>query len=182
MTIVMRNTNTRRTFLQKWMAPVAPLFVAMGIFYVADGGPQATATSATVRSVDTVVVDSVMQDSVAFDTTATTLETVEAPQPEPEARHLATGEASYYGPGFAGRPTANGERFNPSEMTAAHRTLPFGTRLRVTNERNGKSVVVRVNDRGPYAGNRILDLSEGAASKIGMLSSGTARVRIDVLA
>ena len=96
-------------------------------------------------------------------------------------RRLGTGEASYYGPGFAGRPTANGERFKPSEMTAAHRTLPFGTKLRVTNTGNGKSVVVRVNDRGPYAHNRVIDLSQGAAQRIGMLHSGTAQVRLEVI-
>ena len=93
----------------------------------------------------------------------------------------STGKASYYGPGFAGRATANGEVFRPLAMTAAHRTLPFGTKLRVTNLRNGKSVIVRVNDRGPYAGARILDLSEGAASRIGMLASGTAHVRLEVM-
>ena len=92
---------------------------------------------------------------------------------------IGSGEASYYGPGFAGRPTANGERFNPAELTAAHRTLPFGTKVKVTNERNGRSVIVRINDRGPYAHNRVIDLSKGAAEKIGMLSSGTAQVKIE---
>ena len=174
----MRYTRTSKKVVQKWLAPVAPLFVAMGIFYVADGGPQSATTTAVLP--DTVMVDSVKVDTADVDTM--TMDTMAAVQPvEPTGRHLATGEASYYGPGFAGRLTANGERFNPSELTAAHKTLPFGTTLRVTNERNGKSVVVRVNDRGPYAGNRILDLSQGAASEIGMIASGTARVRIDVL-
>jgi len=91
---------------------------------------------------------------------------------------FATGLASFYGARFAGRKTANGEIFNPSKMTAAHRTLRFGTKLRVTNARNGRSVVVRINDRGPYAGKRIIDLSRAAASKIGMINSGVARVRL----
>lgn len=91
------------------------------------------------------------------------------------------GTASWYGGKFHGRKTANGERFNQDGLTAAHRTLPFGTKLRVTNTRTGKSVVVRVNDRGPFSGRRILDLSRGAAKSIGMINSGVAKVKIDVL-
>jgi rare lipoprotein A len=72
--------------------------------------------------------------------------------------------------------TASGERMNPSALTAAHRTLPFGTRLKVTNQRNGKSVVVRINDRGPFVRGRVLDLSRAAARQIGMISSGHAPV------
>jgi rare lipoprotein A len=87
--------------------------------------------------------------------------------------------ASYYGPGFAGRKTASGERFNPSAMTAAHRTLRFGTRVKVTNSRSGRSVVVRINDRGPFVKGREIDLSSGAAKAIGM--GGLARVRIEVI-
>ena len=88
------------------------------------------------------------------------------------------GVASYYGKELSGRRTANGERFNPYGLTAAHRSYPFGTKLRVTNLRNGKVVVVRVSDRGPFARGRILDLSLGAAHAIGLVSSGTAKVRI----
>lgn len=88
------------------------------------------------------------------------------------------GKASWYGPGFHGRSTASGERFNQSNMTAAHKSLPFGTKLRVTNKRNGKSVVVRINDRGPFVRGRVLDLSKGAASQIGMVRSGSAAVCI----
>ena len=91
------------------------------------------------------------------------------------------GVASWYGPGFDGRLTANGERFNQNELTAAHRTLPFGTRVRVTNESNGQSVVVRVNDRGPFVGKRVIDLSKGAAQEIGLISRGTGRVKLEVL-
>lgn len=92
-----------------------------------------------------------------------------------------TGMASYYGvgDGFHGRRTANGEIFDAYAMTAAHKTLKFGTCLIVTNTYNGKKAKVRVNDRGPYSGGRILDLSYGAAQAIGMVSSGTARVKID---
>jgi rare lipoprotein A len=92
-----------------------------------------------------------------------------------------TGKASYYGRRFHGRKTASGEIFDMNDMTAAHKTLPFGTRLRVINERNGRAVTVRINDRGPYAKGRVLDLSKAAARKIGLLKVGVARVRIELL-
>lgn len=91
------------------------------------------------------------------------------------------GEASFYGPGFYGNRTANGEIYRLGTMTAAHRSLPFGTRVRVENLNNGRSVTVRINDRGPFVGGRIIDLSETAAEAIGMKSSGIAPVRIQVL-
>ncbi|WP_139802441.1 septal ring lytic transglycosylase RlpA family protein [Aurantimonas sp. 22II-16-19i] len=97
------------------------------------------------------------------------------------ASKARAGNASYYGTRFHGRRTANGERFNMNAMTAAHKSLPFGTKVRVTNRRNGKSVVVRINDRGPYAHGRVIDLSKAAASRIGMIHSGTAPVQIDIL-
>ena len=90
----------------------------------------------------------------------------------------ASGVASYY---KSGRQTANGERFNPNGLTAAHRTLPFGTKVRVTNTRNGKSVVVRINDRGPFIGGRVIDLSLGAARIVGMTTSGVVKVSYSVL-
>jgi rare lipoprotein A len=95
--------------------------------------------------------------------------------------HLADGEASYYGRELAGNRTASGERFNPQALTAAHRTLPMGTRLRVTNKANGKSVVVRINDRGPFARGRIIDISLAAAHEIQMVRSGKAMVRLEQL-
>nr|WP_238193251.1 septal ring lytic transglycosylase RlpA family protein [Methylobacterium frigidaeris] len=86
------------------------------------------------------------------------------------------GVASWYGPGFHGRKTANGERFNTHALTAAHRSLPFGTQVRVTNSTNGRSVVVRINDRGPYVGGRVIDLSNAAARAIGV--SGLSKVSL----
>jgi rare lipoprotein A len=86
------------------------------------------------------------------------------------------GVASWYGPGFHGRRTANGERFDMNALTAAHRTLPLGTQVRVTNTRNGQSVVVRINDRGPYVGHRVIDLSKASAQAIGV--SGLTKVSI----
>lgn len=105
---------------------------------------------------------------------------VEEVLPETDVRPaiLAEGVASFYGAELAGNRTASGERFNPRALTAAHRTLPLGTMLRVTNKANGKSVIVRVNDRGPFAKGRILDVSRAAAEKISMVRSGTARISI----
>lgn len=94
---------------------------------------------------------------------------------------VATGQASWYGPGFYGNRTASGETFRPGTLTAAHRTLPFGTRVRVTNLWNGRSAVVRINDRGPFHGSRIIDLAHGAAQELGVTASGVAQVRLEVL-
>jgi rare lipoprotein A len=91
------------------------------------------------------------------------------------------GKLSYYGRRFAGRPTASGEPFDPEALTMAHRSLPFGTRVRVTNPRNGKSVVVEVNDRGPVPPERIADLSLAAARRIGMLRRGVISATLEVL-
>lgn len=97
-------------------------------------------------------------------------------RPEPAGEE---GEASWYGPGLYGRKTASGEVLRPGTLTAAHRTLPFGTCLRVTNLENGRAVEVRVNDRGPYAAGRIIDVSEAAARALGMHGRGVTRVRLD---
>ena len=99
-------------------------------------------------------------------------------------RQTATSEsglASWYGPGFAGRLTANGEVFDPSELTAAHKGLEFNTLVRVHNLENGRSVVVRINDRGPFKPGRIIDLSRAGAEAIGMIGSGVARVQLELL-
>lgn len=92
-----------------------------------------------------------------------------------------TGLASWYGPGFHGNLSANGEIFNENAMTAAHKELPFGTMVLVTNLENGRRVVVRINDRGPYVGDRIIDLSAGAARVLGIIDSGVANVQLDIL-
>src|SRR5689334_19906246 len=92
------------------------------------------------------------------------------------------GLATFYGKEQQGGPTASGERFDMRKLTAAHRTLPFGTRVRVTNTRNGRSVEVRINDRGPYGGNgRIIDVSEAAARRLGMIDAGVVPVTVEVL-
>lgn len=101
-----------------------------------------------------------------------------APTPEPAHGGGHVTMASWYGPGFVGHTTSNGERFNDRAMTAASKSLPLGTHVRVTNLTNGKSVVVRINDRGPYVRGRGIDLSRGAAEKIGMKNRGVGAVRI----
>ncbi len=104
------------------------------------------------------------------------------PPPSAKVGARQIGEASWYGAYHHGRPTASGETFDMDKLTAAHPTLPFGTRLRVTNLNNGRSVDVRVNDRGPFVGGRIIDLSYAAARALGVLGSGTVPVRVRVLA
>jgi rare lipoprotein A len=91
------------------------------------------------------------------------------------------GRVSWYGPGFHGRRTANGEVFDTNELTMAHRTLPFGTEVRVTNLANGRSVVLRVNDRGPYVRGRIADLSHAAATRLGFVDDGVTKARIEMI-
>lgn len=111
-----------------------------------------------------------------------------APHPAPTpgsataTGYHAEGQASWYGSRHHGRRTASGERFDMHALSAAHRSLPFGSKVKVTNLHNRRSVVVRINDRGPYARGRIIDLSRAAAERIGMLKSGTAPVRVERIA
>ncbi len=102
-------------------------------------------------------------------------------RPKRPSRPFQVGTASWYGEFFEGKPTASGEPYDMHDLTAAHPTLPLGTFVRVTNLRNGKSVVVRVNDRGPVVDGRIIDLSYNAARAIGMKARGIQRVRLDLV-
>lgn len=95
--------------------------------------------------------------------------------------YRAEGQASWYGAQHQGKPTASGERFDQNALTAAHRQLPFGTRVRVTHLSSGRQVIVRINDRGPFSKGRIIDLSRRAAEQLGMLRQGVAPVRIEAL-
>jgi len=103
----------------------------------------------------------------------------EKPRPNADRFMVAVGKASYYATRFHGRTTANGETFDMKEFTAAHRSLPFGTIVRVTNLNNGKMVFVKINDRGPYIKNRIIDLSKAAAKKLDLVDNGIGRVKIE---
>lgn len=95
--------------------------------------------------------------------------------------HRLQGVASYYSDYHHGKLTANGERFNMYDLTAAHRTLPLGSKVKVTHLKSGKSIIVKINDRGPYVKGRVIDLSKAAAERLGMLSSGLGQVKIDVI-
>lgn len=97
---------------------------------------------------------------------------------ETELLHEEEGYASWYGPGFYGRKTASGQRFTKHKFTCAHRKLPFGTRLQITNLQNGKSIEVTVNDRGPFIKGRVVDLSYAAAKEIGLIKAGAAPVKV----
>lgn len=146
-----------------------PAFADTGAEFNASFAPLNAAASAFVPAagmVDVTTIERVEQpDSVETDT----------------GRAIGGGVASYYGNELAGHRTASGERFDPGQLTAAHRTLPLGTKVRVTNPANGKSVVVRINDRGPFARGRVLDLSKSAASEIGLIARGSGRVELAVL-
>lgn len=102
--------------------------------------------------------------------------------PDENYRYNESGMASWYGPGFHGKRTANGEAYDQQAMTAAHRTLPMPSVVRVTNLNNGNTVILRVNDRGPFAHNRIIDVSRAAAERLDMVRSGVANVRVEILA
>ena len=96
-------------------------------------------------------------------------------------KRVIRGQASWYGPGFHGKKTASGEIFDQGRLTAAHKTLPLGTKAKVTNLENGHSVEVEINDRGPYVGDRVIDLSRAAANALGFVESGLTLVRIEPL-
>ena len=100
---------------------------------------------------------------------------------EPVTSPLGTGVASYYGRKFHGRRTASGESFDMGAMTAAHRTLPFGSLVRVTNPANGRSVIVRINDRGPFTRGRVIDVSRAAAEELGLIARGHAAVELELI-
>ncbi len=119
-----------------------------------------------------LTVSAAAQDAEITDATSVDVDT---------ETELGGGMASYYGDELAGNRTASGERFNPSQLTAAHRSLPFGSMVRVTNTSNGDSVIVRINDRGPFSHGRVIDVSHAAAREIGMHRSGTARVKLALL-
>jgi rare lipoprotein A len=144
-----------------------------GLTASAPANAVSTAANAPVQSLADIVADLPEQTAPVF------VPAIAEPQPRYEV--IGEGVASYYGKELAGNRTASGERFNPSGLTAAHRSLPLGTKLRVTNKSTGDAVIVRVNDRGPFIKSRLIDLSFGAAKEIGMVRTGTARVTVEIL-
>lgn len=147
-----------------------------------DARPQATVLGAEVAiKSDLTGADAASPAPAADLTPEPLLPQFKTPVTTPQVLQASTGQASWYGPGFYGGRTANGERLRPGTLTAAHRTLPFGTRVRVTNLWNGRTAVVRINDRGPFYGNRVIDLAHGAAQELGVASTGVAQVKLEVL-
>ena len=134
--------------------------------------PLMLVASAAAQDTDTAAISAVAASAIPL---------ADAADMETEIE-IDGGMASYYGNELAGNRTANGERFDPGELTAAHRTLPFGSMVRVTNMSTGDSVIVRINDRGPFSRGRVIDVSHAAAREIGMQRSGTARVKLALLA
>jgi rare lipoprotein A len=117
--------------------------------------------------------------SLSFVAGCNAVSTANNSSPDVDAgRQFQRGLASWYGPGFHGRRTASGENFHSGAMTAAHRDLPFGTRVRVVDEGTGRSVVVRINDRGPFHGRRIIDLAQAPAQSLGLTATGFAHVSL----
>lgn len=186
----LREKVSRYRLLFFTSSAVAVVLAVVLVGFVAFDEPEAVTLGvgpAGVRGLDTTLAAQAVPDTAV---------TPAVPQAEPEAapeeppasapetergRAITGGEASYYAEELAGRPTASGEAFNPQGLTAAHRTLPLGSRVRVTNLRTGQSVVVRINDRGPFSGRRVIDLSREAARQIGMLASGTAQVQLELI-
>lgn len=123
--------------------------------------------------------------AAAIEPGAVDLATIEHTHPEGDeslsGRDIGGGMATYYASKFHGRRTASGERFDMAGFTAAHRTLPFGSKVRVTNAATGRSVVVRINDRGPFHGNRVIDVSRAAAERLGLIAPGSGRVKLSLI-
>ena len=162
--------------------------VATGVVLLAGGAGVATTSTPVVLDAPAITAEAPTPAPAATPPPAAvappvqTVSHVVAPDAEPvEGKPLEGGMASYYGAELAGNATASGERFDPTEKTAAHRTLPFGTRVRVTNPSNGESVVVRVNDRGPFHDDRVIDVSTAAAKQIGLNRAGTLEVDLERL-
>jgi rare lipoprotein A len=163
----------------------AALLVAAGILSIVGTGtimgwsaiadPRPTTFDEGEASVTHVDLDSLYTAQAAA---APTTDTSFIATVRPE--RTISGNVSWYGPGFHGHRTANGERFDSQSLTAAHKTLPFGTLVRVIDTQSGKSTLVRINDRGPFCRGRILDLSEGAARHLGIRGKGTASVRLEI--
>jgi rare lipoprotein A len=152
---------------------------------IATTGQVGAETSSTsyelaIRSVEPSIESAEPSDELPIKPAAPTLPIATPPQ-QPRVTSVSQGQASWYGPGFFGNRTASGEVLRPGTLTAAHRTLPFGTKVRVTNLGNGRSAIVRINDRGPFHGSRVIDLAHGAANNLGLISSGIASVKLEVL-
>jgi rare lipoprotein A len=150
---------------------------AVGTFLAVGGATSALADEPASFAASAVPFTAAVSATALLDTEAPDTSVI-----SPNYEKIASGRASYYGRELAGNRTASGERFNPSDLTAAHRTLPLGSKVRVTNPKTGNSVIVRINDRGPFHSNRLIDLSEAAARQIGIRAAGSGIVDLAVQA
>jgi rare lipoprotein A len=173
--------NTKPGSPRLGLAPVIALATALvgpaAVLSLSAFAAPAAAEAPVALAAPAVPIAAAVAPSALIETIATV-----TPRPETVYEKIGAGMASYYGRELAGNRTASGERFDPSDLTAAHRTLPLGSKVRVTNPRTGDSVIVRINDRGPFHGNRLIDLSEAAAREIGIRAAGRGMVEIAVAA
>ena len=175
---VLMKLKSQRQLLLGGMAGLAAMTIALSAaVWHERSSPDLVRLGSGVASVNEKAVTTYASLSLVDDDQA------DQPEPRPSASEssLGAGAASFYGSELAGNRTASGEPFNPDKLTAAHRTLPMGSRVRVTNSRNGESVIVRINDRGPFHKSRVIDLSTAAAKTIGLIGSGTGQVRLALL-
>ena len=166
------------------IAPVAAAALLLGAAGASVPG------RAEIQSPDAFLVPAATQSN-GFDAAFAAYDTIDTPETAPaiddsprfEDPRTAIGDgmASYYGREFAGRRTASGERFDPAGFTAAHRSLPFGSRVRVTSANTGRSVIVRINDRGPFKRDRVIDVSQAAARELGLIGPGSGKVKLALL-
>lgn len=168
----MRSLSTNPTPLHRRMRPVSAVAAAALLFGALAASTPGLAETAPFEAVPFQAGPAEEQAAEAPDQ--------EAPE-EAEASVIGTGIASWYGKEFSGRRTASGERFDPGALTAAHRSLPFGSKVRVTHTRTGESVVVRINDRGPFSHGRLIDLSQAAAAQLGIVRAGMGEVSLALL-
>jgi rare lipoprotein A len=158
----------------KVIATATALVLSVGMAAASDPGTTKASTAAAQNSTKTGEKDA--NQAVTTETTPKV-----APLGKPTRKKPQIGTASWYGQKFQGKPTASGEPYDMFQFTAAHRALPLGSWLKVTNMRTGKWLIVRVNDRGPFVGDRILDLSESAAKMLDIKARGVARVKLEVV-
>ncbi|MCB2066177.1 MAG: septal ring lytic transglycosylase RlpA family protein [Erythrobacter sp.] len=171
----MDGTNPKRA-VRRWLLPLSALAL-IGLTAAGRAEEQTAPEAEQAVTAAPLPVFAPSQDALLTPEPAV----VEQAEPESEATSLGQGVASYYASQFQGRRTASGESFDNADFTAAHRTLPFGSRVRVTNPRTGESVVVRINDRGPFVRGRTIDLSRAAAEEVGIVRAGHGTVELELL-
>ncbi|MGC1269596.1 MAG: septal ring lytic transglycosylase RlpA family protein [Croceibacterium sp.] len=158
------------------------LFALAGSMNAVIAAPQVDAPAVPAPVQDTPALPRFEPAAVAGDVTADAVPGQAQAAAEEVLSEIAGGLASWYGSELAGRRTASGERFDPAGYTAAHRSLPFGSKVRVTSVSSGRSVIVRINDRGPFARGRVIDVSQAAARDLGLVASGSGNVRLQLIA